>query len=261
MSDQAPDQPDEPDAATADDEPELEPALYLVATPIGNLEDVSARALRILGAVDTIACEDTRHTRKLLNRYDIKVGRMIACHDHNEHNSANGIADLIGRGERVALCTDAGTPSISDPGYRVVGAVRQAGHQVIAIPGPSSVTTALIVSGLPTDRYLFAGFPPRKPGKRLRWLRELADHECTVVLFEAAPRLAKTLEAATEAFDDAQAAVCIELTKRFEETATGRLSELAERFTEPVRGEITLVIGRRPEVVEETEPPFPPIRR
>lgn len=218
------------------------PALYVVATPIGNLDDLSVRASRVLAAVDVIACEDTRRTRKLLTHIGVTGKRLIPCHDHNERNSAAGIVNLLDHGRSVALCSDAGTPLLSDPGYRVVAAVREAGYEVTAIPGPSAVATAVVVSGLPPDRFVFLGFAPRKQGRRRRWLAEIRRFGCTAVLLESAQRLPDLLADALAELGDIDGAVCIELTKKFEEVVTGPLSELVARFDEPPRGEVTVVL-------------------
>ncbi|MDH3681587.1 MAG: 16S rRNA (cytidine(1402)-2'-O)-methyltransferase [Acidimicrobiia bacterium] len=217
-------------------------ALYVVATPIGNLDDLSIRAARTLETADVIACEDTRRTRKLLTHIGVTGKRLIPCHDHNERNSAAGIVKLLDQGRSVALCSDAGTPLLSDPGYRVVTAVREAGFDVVAVPGPSAVSTALVVSGLPPDRFVFLGFAPRKPGRRRRWLADIRRFGCTAVLLESAQRLPALLADALDELGDIDGAVCVELTKRFEEVVTGPLSELAARFEEPPRGEVTVVL-------------------
>lgn len=217
--------------------------LVLVATPIGNLEDMSYRAVRILSEADTIAAEDTRVTRKLLDHYKIEPKRLIACHDHNERASASGIAALVERGETVALVSDAGMPVINDPGYRVVQAVREAGLKIELVPGPSSVLAALVLSGFAPDRFVFLGFPPRKEGQRKTWLAEAAQFQCTLIAMEAPHRLPDLLRDAREVYGgDVDAAVCREITKTYEETVRGTLDELVERFAGPPRGEIMVVI-------------------
>ncbi|PWE18128.1 16S rRNA (cytidine(1402)-2'-O)-methyltransferase [Marinicauda salina] len=221
---------------------EAGPRLWLVATPIGNLEDMSFRAIRVLKEVDAIACEDTRVTRSLLEHFDIPAKQVFACHEHNEAASAAGIVKLIEDGKSVALVSDAGAPAVSDPGYRVVRAVLDAGLEVSAVPGPSAVLAALTVSGLPTDRFTFIGFGPRKPGKRKRWLEAFADDPSTIVLMESPQRLAETLADALAVLGDRRAAVALELTKKFERVHRGRLSELIERYAEPPRGEATVVV-------------------
>ena len=218
------------------------PRLWLVATPIGNLEDISRRAERILSEAGAIACEDTRVTRKLLDALGLPKKRLIACHDHNEAASAGGIVKLIEAGQTVALVSDAGTPAVSDPGYRVVTAVLEAGLPVSAVPGPSSVLTALALSGLPTDRFSFLGFAPRKPGKRRRWLEQAAEDPGSLIVMESPQRIAETLSEAAEVLGNRRAAACFELTKTFERVHRDRLSALADRYAEPPKGEVTLVI-------------------
>jgi 16S rRNA (cytidine1402-2'-O)-methyltransferase len=217
------------------------PTLYLVATPIGNLEDITARALRILGEVDTIACEDTRKTRGLLTHFGITGKRLIACHDHNERASAGGIVGLLQRGQSVALCSDAGMPVVNDPGYRVIKAVLDAGYEVSVIPGPSAVLSALVLSNLPPDKFVFLGFAPRKPGQRKNWLIAAAHHRCTMVLMEAPHRLPDLLRDALDVYGDIQASVSLEITKMYEQTVRGPLSDLVERFAEAPKGEIMVV--------------------
>jgi 16S rRNA (cytidine1402-2'-O)-methyltransferase len=231
--------------------------LFLVATPIGNLEDLTHRACRVLGEVDALACEDTRVTRKVLDRYGIpRPPQMFACHDHNEARAAAGIVKLLAAGRSVALCTDAGSPGISDPGFRVVRAALEAGCRVEAVPGPSALVAALELSGLPTASFTFLGFPPRKPGPRRRLLRAEADRPHSLVLFESPHRLGALLADALAALGDRRAAVAIELTKMFEEVARDWLSALAERFAaETPRGEATVVIaGRHPKYTRPAPP-------
>lgn len=218
-----------------------EPTLYIVATPIGNLEDITHRALRILGEVDTIACEDTRKTRGLLTHFGISAKRLIACHDHNERASSGGIVELLRRGQSVALCSDAGMPVVNDPGYRVIKAVREAGYPVVVIPGPSAVLSALVLSNMPPDKFVFLGFAPRKSGQRRNWLAAAKIHACTMVLMEAPHRLPDLLADALEVFGDIEAAVCLEITKMHESTTRAPLSTLVERFAEPPRGEVMVV--------------------
>lgn len=218
------------------------PRLWLVATPIGNLEDISPRALRVLSEADVIACEDTRTTRRLLDAVGVAAKRLIACHDHNEAQSAAGIVKLISEGASVALVSDAGMPGISDPGYKVIRAVIEAGLEVSSVPGPSSVLAALTVSGLATDRFTFLGFAPRKSGKRQKWLEPFAKDPATLIIMESAQRLAETLTDAAAVLGDRQAAVAFELTKAFERVHRGSLSELAARYVEPPLGEAVIVI-------------------
>jgi len=216
--------------------------LILVATPIGNPDDLSARALEVLSGADVIACEDTRVTREFLKKKGIDPPRLIACHDHNEAQSAAGIVKLIEEGAMVALVSDAGTPGVSDPGYRVVRAVLDAGLEVGAVPGPASPVLALSLSGLPTDRFVFLGFPPRKSGKRKAFLEPYAGLPATLILMESPQRLAETVTDAMGVLGERNAALAMELTKPFQRVFREPLSALAERLAEPPRGEAILVI-------------------
>jgi 16S rRNA (cytidine1402-2'-O)-methyltransferase len=232
--------------------------LYLIGTPIGNLDDISQRVLTTLGEVDAMACEDTRRTRKIFEHFKLSSPRTIfACHDHNEEQSAKRIAGLLRDGLKVGLVTDAGMPGISDPGFRVVKLALDEGHDVQAIPGPCAVSTALAVSGLSAASYTFKGFPPKKAGKRRNFLAADAEAPHTLVLFESPHRTGALLADALAVLGDRRAAVCIELTKMFEEVARGFLSELAARFAdEAPRGEVTIVIaGNNPKFMnQEPEP-------
>ncbi len=217
--------------------------LYVVATPIGNSEDISARAIRVLGDVSLIACEDTRRTARLLAAHSLRTRTL----SYFEHNELRRIPELIARleaGESVALVTDAGTPAISDPGYRLVRAAIDAGIRVTAVPGPSAVIAALSIAGLPTDRFTFEGFLPTKSGERQRLLERLATEDRTLVIYEAARRLRRLLpELVTALGPDRHAAVVREVTKVHEETVRGTLAELAHRFVaQETLGEVTLVI-------------------
>ncbi|MBM7845090.1 16S rRNA (cytidine(1402)-2'-O)-methyltransferase [Herpetosiphon giganteus] len=217
--------------------------LYVVATPIGNLEDISPRGLRILQEVGLIAAEDTRHTRKLLQRYQIET-RLIAYHEHNKLARLDTILLALANGEDVALVSDAGTPAISDPGYELVGAVIGAGFAVVPIPGPSAVITGLSASGLPTDRFYYLGFPPRRSKERIALFSEVVDIPATLVLYEAPHRISDSLADALSVLGDRPAAVARELTKLHEQFVRGTLSDLVAHFntTEP-RGEFVLMIG------------------
>jgi len=226
--------------------------LYVIATPIGNLEDVTFRAARILGEVDALACEDTRRTPRILERHGIDRPRTIfSCHEHNEDRAAGRVLELLSEGLSVGLCTNAGMPAISDPGYRAVSRAIEGGFRVEVIPGPGAVETALVASGLPASSYTFLGFPPKKSGARKRALAAERDAAHSLVLFESPHRLGKLLADAYEVLADRRAAVCIELTKKFEEIHRGFLSELCERFGEAkVRGEVTVVIaGNNPKFI------------
>ena len=214
-------------------------SLYVVATPIGNLEDVTLRALRVLREADLIAAEDTRLTRKLLAKYEIRTP-LISFHGHNHVRQTPRVLAALEEGD-VALVSDAGVPTVSDPGAELVRRALELGVRVVPIPGPSAVTTALSASGLRAERFTFAGFLPRRRGERLRRLKALADVEDTLVIFEAPHRLRGTLEDVLGAWGDRRVTVCRELTKRYEEIFVGGVSEALERFQEP-RGEFTLVV-------------------
>ena len=224
--------------------PALASGLYLVATPIGNLGDVTLRGLAALASADIVACEDTRVTAVLLRRFGIKA-RLLAYHDHNAAKQRPKILDALAEGKAVALVSDAGTPLVSDPGYRLAGAVREAGHAVVAVPGASSVLAALVSSGLPTDAFLFAGFLPPKTVARRKRLAELATVPATLVFFESAQRLAEALADMAEVFGrERGAAVTRELTKAFETVRQGSLGAIAEEFAgPPPKGEIVVVVG------------------
>lgn len=215
--------------------------LSVVATPIGNLNDLSPRAAAALAEADVIACEDTRVTRKLLTRVTSRA-KLVAYHARNELTRVPELVRRVAAGERVALVTDAGTPGVSDPGRRLVSACLEAGLRVEAVPGPSAVLAALVLSGLPTARFVFEGFLPRTASQRRRRLRALASEERTIVLFESPHRLEGSLADMRDALGDRRAAMARELTKMHEEVVRGSLSELQARVAEGVRGEVTLVI-------------------
>ena len=218
--------------------------LYLISTPIGNLEDITHRAVRLLGQVDLIACEDTRHTRKLLNHYGLST-RTISYHEHNEQERAAQLLKLIEAGSDVAIVSDAGTPGISDPGFRLTRLAIEGGARVVPVPGPSALITALVASGLPTDEFYFGGFLPARSGARRTRLKEVADMPATLIFYEAPHRIAASLRDAHEVLGERTAVVARELTKLHEEIARGRLSELAARFaSEDARGEMVLIIDR-----------------
>jgi 16S rRNA (cytidine1402-2'-O)-methyltransferase len=228
--------------------------LILAGAPIGQLGDASPRLREALAKADVIAAEDTRRLRRLVSDLDVTVsGRVVSYYDANEAARAAELLEALLSGQTVVVITDAGMPGVSDPGYRLTRLAVDAGVRVTALPGPSAVTTALAVSGLPSDRFCFEGFPPRKPGERARRLTSLAAEERTMVFFEAPHRLRAALEAMSEAFGaDRPAAVCRELTKTYEEVRRGTLGELAEWAAGEVRGEITLVVAGR---VPDAEPP------
>lgn len=216
--------------------------LYVVATPIGNLGDITVRALDVLKSVDVIACEDTRQTSKLLQRYENRAP-LISLHDHNERQRTPQLLELLNAGQSIALVSDGGTPLISDPGWWLVRQAIDAGVTVTSIPGPSAMLAALTTSGLPTDRFVFEGFLPVKSGGRTKRLEALREGGRTAVLYESPHRVCKTLEAIQEVFGDVEMSVSRELTKRFEETRRGSVSELRKHFsTHPPRGEFVLIL-------------------
>jgi 16S rRNA (cytidine1402-2'-O)-methyltransferase len=217
--------------------------LYVVATPIGNLEDISLRALRILKEVDAIACEDTRRTLKLLSHFDISK-RLVSYHEHNEITRAPEIVIELEQGAKIALVTDAGTPSISDPGHRLVSLCLRHGIQVVPVPGASAFVAAIAASGMPIEEFVFAGFLPSRPTERRKALRVLATELRTLALYEAPHRLIDTLEDALEILGNRPAVIAREVTKIHEEFLRGHIEDLvAAARTKPPRGEITLLIG------------------
>ncbi|MBA7594476.1 Ribosomal RNA small subunit methyltransferase I [subsurface metagenome] len=231
------------------------PALYVVATPIGNLEDTSLRALRILREVKLIAAEDTRKTKRLLVTYDIKTP-MTSYHEHNKQSKLDYILGRLEDGD-VALVSEAGTPGMSDPGYELIAAAHERGIPVVPIPGPSAVVTALVISGLPTDRFLYVGFLPHKANARQRLLESVAHEYGTIVALESPHRLLATLNDILLILGDRNIAICRELTKIHEEVSRGTISQAIKHFTRP-RGEFTLVIegkGKRdkPQLTEDIE--------
>ncbi|MBA8794598.1 16S rRNA (cytidine1402-2'-O)-methyltransferase [Friedmanniella endophytica] len=230
-------------------------AVVLAATPIGDAGDASPRLLAELAGADVIAAEDTRRFRALLDRLGVSTGaRLVSYFEGNEAARTAELVSAVGSGSRVLVVTDAGMPSVSDPGYRLVTAAVAAGLPVTAVPGPSAVLTALAVSGLPVDRFCFEGFLPRRAGERDRALRALADEPRTLILFEAPHRLAATLTAMAETLGpDRPAAVCRELTKTWEEVRRGPLSALAAWAADGVRGEITVVVGGAPPAVVDPD--------
>ena len=224
----------------------LEPGLYIVATPIGNLGDLSPRAADILSRADLLAVEDSRVTAGLLRHLGIKRP-MTPYHDHNADQVRPGLIARLAT-ESIALVSDAGTPLISDPGFKLVRDARAAGHNVVTIPGPCAAVAALTLAGLPTDRFLFCGFLPSKQQARAAAIAEVAVIRATLVLYESGPRLAACLAALMEGLGDREAAVCREISKRFEEAVSGTLSTLAARYAEaPPRGEIVVVVAPRGE--------------
>lgn len=223
--------------------PKAAPGLHLVATPIGNLGDITLRALQTLAGVDMIACEDTRITRRLTERYDISAP-LKPYHEHNAEAARPKILEALGQGGSIALVSDAGTPLISDPGFKLVREVCAAGHAVFALPGPSSVLAALSVAALPTDRFFFEGFLPAKATARRNRLAELARIDATLVMFESGNRVQDTLAELAGIMGSREAAICRELTKLHEEISRATLHELArDADTLETRGEFVLVIG------------------
>jgi 16S rRNA (cytidine1402-2'-O)-methyltransferase len=220
--------------------------LYLVATPIGNLEDITLRALRILKEVDQIACEDTRHTQKLLSHYNIRKP-LVSYHEHNELTRAPELVVAMEQGAQIALVSDAGVPLVSDPGYRLVTLCLRHRMPVVPIPGPSALLAALSASGLPNGEFLFAGFLPARSGERRRALERLRIEDRTIIFYEAPHRIEETLIDAHEILGDRPACIAREVTKLHEEFRRGSLAELAASLAEkPARGEITLLIGPVP---------------
>ena len=227
---------------------ELKPGLYIVATPIGNLGDLSPRAVEVLSGAHVIAVEDSRVTAKLLNHIGVKR-QMMPYHDHNAEHVRPGLIARMAS-EVVALVSDAGTPLISDPGYKLVRDARAAGHNIVTVPGPCAAVAALTLAGLPTDRFLFLGFLPPKAGARATAIAEVASVRATLILYESGPRLAVTLAALAAGLGDREAGVAREITKRFEECVTGTLSELCERYADaPPKGEIVVIVAPPGEVV------------
>ncbi len=231
------------------------PALYVVATPIGNLEDISLRAIRILREVKLIAAEDTRKTKRLLNTYDIETP-MTSYHEHNKWTKLEYILNCLEDGD-VALVSNAGMPGMSDPGYELIVAANQRGIPVVPIPGPSVITTALVISGLPTDKFIYLGFLPRKSNARQRLLESVANEAGTIVALESPHRLSAALNDILLVLGDRRVAICRELTKIHEEVFRGKISQATQHFTQP-RGEFTLVIegkgkGGKPQLTPDIE--------
>ena len=219
--------------------------LYLVATPIGNLRDITPRALETLRTVDLIACEDTRHTRKLLTHFGIS-NRLVSYHEHNENHRAAEFQEFLLAGKNIAVVTDAGTPAIADPAFRVVQSAIEIGANIVSIPGAVAFVNALIISGLPTDAHFFGGFLPAKKNERRKRLQEIADIPATLIFYETPHRIKNSLVDCLEILGNRRAAVARELTKLHEEIVRGDLQELVERFsTAETRGAIVLIIDRQ----------------
>jgi 16S rRNA (cytidine1402-2'-O)-methyltransferase len=239
-------------AHNSDDRPPASPlttaapgggCLYIVGTPIGNLEDITLRALRILKEVDVIACEDTRHTQKLLNHYNI-AKTLVSYHEHNEMTRSSELLIQLEQGAKIALVSDAGMPLVSDPGYRLVTLCVRHKIPVVPVPGPSAMLAALAAAGLPNEEFLFVGFLPQRSGERRRMLERLRIEERTMIFYEAPHRVGESIADAQEILGDRPACIAREVTKLHEEFLRGKLSQLAESLAErPARGEITLVVG------------------
>ncbi len=217
-------------------------ALYVVATPIGNIEDITLRALRVLSGVDMVAAEDTRHTGRMLSQYQIS-SPLVSYHDHNETERAPQFIQKLLDGVSIALVSDAGTPSVSDPGYRLICAAIQAGVKVIPIPGVSAAIAALSVSGLPTDAFVFLGFPPKKQVRRMALLKDIENEPRTLIFYESPKRVLSFLNDALAALGDRSGVVCREMTKRYEEFIRGPISEMLADLSarREIKGECTLV--------------------
>jgi 16S rRNA (cytidine1402-2'-O)-methyltransferase len=230
--------------------------LYVIATPIGNLADLTHRAVHVLGQVDALACEDTRRTRTLYSAYGIKSPRTVMSYrEHTEEHAGNRIMGLLKEGLTVGLCSDAGYPGISDAGYRIITSAIDKGFRVEVIPGAGAIEVALLSSGLPTSSFTFKGFPPRKPGARKRFLEMEKDLPHTLLFYDSPFRFQILLKDALEVLGNRRAAVCVELTKKFEKTHRGSLSDLVASFEgKTVKGEITVVIaGSNPKFAVEAE--------
>ena len=217
--------------------------LYIVSTPIGNLEDITLRALNILKQVDLIACEDTRTTKKLLSRYQI-LKPLTSYHEHNEIEKAKELLSMLQEGHSIALVTDAGTPGVSDPGYRIVKLASENEVQIFSVPGPSAAIAALSISGLPTSGFTFLGFPPKQKKRLIEYLERIKDYPETLVFYESPRRVIKTLESMAEVFGERNASLGREITKMYEETLRGTLSEIVTtlKSRDNLKGEFTLVI-------------------
>ncbi|MCY3878416.1 MAG: 16S rRNA (cytidine(1402)-2'-O)-methyltransferase [Rhodobacteraceae bacterium] len=235
----------------------LDAGLYLVATPIGSARDITLRALDVIRAAQILVAEDTRTARRLMACHGIRLGdrKLISYNDHNGSRQREKILEWLRRGQPIALLSDAGTPLIADPGFQLAAAARSEGHKVVTIPGASAVIAALTLSGLPTDRFLFAGFAPKNGSKRRQMLEELANLQATLVVFESARRLPETLNVVAGIFGPLrQVAVCREMTKRFEEVWRGNAESVAARAAAtPVKGEIVILIDRAGRQLPERE--------
>jgi 16S rRNA (cytidine1402-2'-O)-methyltransferase len=222
-----------------------EPGLYIVSTPIGNLKDITLRALDILKEADLIACEDTRHTNVLLRHYGIEK-RLVSFHDYNKTEQTPYLIGLLKEGKAIALVSDAGTPGISDPGYYLVREALKKGINVVPIPGASALLAALVVAGLPTDHFVFEGYLPKRPGRRIKRLKELSEERRTIVIYESPMRIKKLLFEMVAMFGDREIVLARELTKQFESFTRGRLDEIVEaRDTLKTKGEYVVIVRGR----------------
>lgn len=216
--------------------------LFVVATPIGNLSDITYRAVRILAEVDLIAAEDTRRTKILLTKYDVHTP-MTSYHKFNIKSKTDYLIELMKQGQNIALVSDSGMPGISDPGSELISGAIEQGIKIEPVPGPSAVITALVVSGLPTDSFIFVGFLPKKPGKKKKLLEGLKSNTATIIIYESPYRVVKTLEAVKSILGDRQVTVCRELTKKFEEIVRGKVGDVIAKFKDrKVKGEVVVVI-------------------
>jgi len=231
------------------------PTFFVVATPIGNLDDVSGRVRSVLGAVGLILAEDTRRTRALLSALEIPAPQIVSCHAHNELDRLGLVTDTLDHGVDVALVSDAGTPAISDPGALVVAAMHKGGYPVITVAGPSSVAAAVAAAGFPATPFHFLGFPPRKAGALRQWIRDASQLPGVLVMLERGARCGKLVAALAEALPDRQAVICRELTKKHEQSTRGPLLELS---TEPQLGEVVLVVGPGAAIADEDASPTGP---
>ncbi len=216
--------------------------LYLVPTPIGNLADMTSRALEILKEVEVVACEDTRTSGNLLSKFGIKK-RLVSYHEFNERSRARQLLEILKQGQSIAVMTDAGTPGISDPAYRIVRAALSEDVEIVPLPGASALLPALTASGLPTDRFLFEGFLSHKSGARKRRLEKLRDFEHTIIFYESPHRVRQSLTAMLEVFGDRQACLAREISKKFEQFIRGSISEILSKIGESVKGEVVLVVA------------------
>jgi len=219
--------------------------LYVVSTPIGNIKDITLRALEVLKEVDLILCEDTRRTRPLLTHYGIS-NELLSYNEHNEHERIPYVIKLMENGKNIAIVSDAGTPGISDPGYRLVREARLKGLEVVSVPGPSAIIAALSISGLPTDRFVFEGFLPRKKSKRLKRLELLKKEDRTIIIYESVHRIERTLQEILDIIGDREIALCRELTKLHEEVKFGMLSEILKEGIK-AKGEFVIVLRGKDE--------------